>query len=208
MAYDFTAASSQYLSIGSTPVTAEPFTISCIARPATTNQTTVMVAIESGVNHRYALSLISGVVSVQSIANNNNTVSVGSALSANTDYHCAGVWAASNSRVAFLDGTPGTPGTVNVVPVGISLIKVAARTSSSTVGAFFNGRLSNVGIWNIDLSGEEISALAKGMSCEKIRPQNLVFHAPLVRDLQDARGGLTITNNNAATVATHPRIYA
>lgn len=29
-----------------------------------------------------------------------------------------------------------------------------------------------------------------------------------VRNLQDVRGGLTITNNNAATVADHPRVYA
>ena len=45
------------------------------------------------------------------------------------------------------------------------------------------------------------------MTCDKIRPQNLVFYAPLVRDLIDQKGGLTITNNNAATVANHPRIY-
>jgi hypothetical protein len=40
-----------------------------------------------------------------------------------------------------------------------------------------------------------------------VRPQSLVFYAPLVRDLQDVRGGLTITNNNGATVAAHPRVY-
>ena len=45
------------------------------------------------------------------------------------------------------------------------------------------------------------------MTCDKVRPQNLVFYAPLVRDLIDAKGGLVITNNNGATVATHPRIY-
>jgi hypothetical protein len=46
------------------------------------------------------------------------------------------------------------------------------------------------------------------MTCDKVRPQNLVFYAPLVRDLIDAKGGLTITNNNGATVANHPRVYA
>ncbi len=45
------------------------------------------------------------------------------------------------------------------------------------------------------------------MTCDKIRPQNLVFYSPLVRDLIDARGGRAITNNNGATVANHPRIY-
>lgn len=46
------------------------------------------------------------------------------------------------------------------------------------------------------------------MTCDKIRPQNLVFYAPLIRDLIDQKGGLTNNNNNGATVANHPRVYA
>jgi len=46
------------------------------------------------------------------------------------------------------------------------------------------------------------------MTCDKVRPESLVFYAPLVRDLQDVCEGLTITNNNGATVANHPRVYA
>ena len=68
--------------------------------------------------------------------------------------------------------------------------------------------MAEVGIWNAALTAAEIASLAKGMTCDKIRPQNLVFYAPLVRDLIDAKGGRTITNNNAATVANHPRVYA
>ena len=71
----------------------------------------------------------------------------------------------------------------------------------------FDGQIAEVGIWNVALTAEEIASLAKGVSCARIRPQSLKFHAPLVRDLIDTRGGLTITNNNAATVADHPRIF-
>jgi hypothetical protein len=70
------------------------------------------------------------------------------------------------------------------------------------------GQIAEVGIWNVALTAAEIASLADGMTCDKVRPQSLVFYAPLVRDLQDVRGGLTITNNNTATVANHPRIYA
>jgi hypothetical protein len=70
-----------------------------------------------------------------------------------------------------------------------------------------DGRTAEVGIWNVALSATELSSLAKGMTCDKVRPQSLVFYAPLVRDLIDQKGGLAITNNNAATVANHPRIY-
>ena len=85
-------------------------------------------------------------------------------------------------------------------------IEIAFRTDG-TPGAFLDGRLAEVGIWNAALTAAEIASLAKGMTCDKIRPQNLVFYAPLVRDINDQKGGLTITNNNGAAVANHPRIY-
>jgi hypothetical protein len=64
-----------------------------------------------------------------------------------------------------------------------------------------------VGIWDVALTADEIAALAKGVRCSAIRPQNLRFHAPLIRDLIDVRGGRTITNTNTATVIQHPRLY-
>lgn len=73
---------------------------------------------------------------------------------------------------------------------------------------FYNGQAAEVGIWNAALTDAEIASLAAGMTCDKVRPQSLVFYAPLVRDLSDHKGGLTITNNNGATVANHPRVYA
>ena len=71
-----------------------------------------------------------------------------------------------------------------------------------------DGRIAEVGIWNAALTQPEIASLANGMTCDKVRPQSLVFYAPLIRTLQDLKGGLTITNNNTATVADHPRVYA
>jgi hypothetical protein len=76
------------------------------------------------------------------------------------------------------------------------------------VGTYFAGSIAEFGIWNAALTAEEVASLAKGMTCDKVRPQSLVFYAPLVRDLNDQKGGLAITNNNGATVANHPRVYA
>ncbi len=87
-------------------------------------------------------------------------------------------------------------------------MQIGCRIANNSAGVFFLGRLSEVGIWNVALTAAEVASLAKGMTCDKVRPQNLVFYAPLVRDLIDAKGGLTITNNNGATVANHPRVYA
>jgi hypothetical protein len=67
--------------------------------------------------------------------------------------------------------------------------------------------MAEVGVWTTNLNVDEITSLAKGMPCNSVRPSSLSFYAPLVRDLIDIRGGVTITNNNTATVAAHPRIY-
>lgn len=69
-----------------------------------------------------------------------------------------------------------------------------------------NGTISEVAAWSSALTTAEITSLSQGFTAEQIRPQSLVFYAPLIRNLQDVRGGRTITNNNGATVAVHPRI--
>jgi hypothetical protein len=95
------------------------------------------------------------------------------------------------------------------VPASIADINNYGLSFGGLAGAsiFFSGTIAEVGIWNVALTTAEIASLAKGMTPDKIRPQRLVFYAPLVRDLVDAKGGLTITNNGA-TVANHPRVYA
>jgi hypothetical protein len=124
--------------------------------------------------------------------------------SANNWYHCAGIWPSNSSRTSYLNGVASTAasGTANIAP---TVIWIGAF---SGVADRFTGQIAEVGIWNTALTAAEIASLAKGMTCDKIRPQNLVFYAPLVRNLIDQKGGLVITNNNAATVANHPRVYA
>jgi hypothetical protein len=90
-----------------------------------------------------------------------------------------------------------------------TLYHAAAVFSSTTLrDVYLDGAAAGTGIWNVALTAAEIASLAGGMTCDKVRPQSLVFYAPLVRDLIDVKGGLTITNNNGATVANHPRVYA
>ena len=130
-----------------------------------------------------------------------------SAPSANTWSHAAGVFGATNSRIAYLNGTAGTESTVdrpnlaNIDSIGIGALNRPTREE------FFNGLIADVGIWNVGLTAAEIASLAKGVTCDKVRPQSLVFYAPLIRNLQDVRGGRIITNNNTATVVNHTRVY-
>lgn len=123
----------------------------------------------------------------------------------NTWHHCAGVFPSTATRTGYLDGvaSAAAAGTSTITPTRLT-IGVWITLS----GDRLTGDIADVGVWSAALSESEIQSLARGVSCRRIRPQSLVFYAPLVRDLVDVRGGLTITNNNSATVAAHPRVYA
>lgn len=197
-----------------TPITAVPITVSCwfYANNNTANMALVVLE-DSGGTHRFDLQAL-GVTTGDPIqcgaaaGGSSSFARTSTGFSANTWNHACGVQSAINSRTAYLNAGGQVNNTGIQIPVGISVLKIGALNLSGTNASFFNGSVAEVGIWNAALTAAEIASLAKGMTCDKVRPQSLVFYAPLVRDLIDQKGGLTITNNNGATVATHPRVYA
>ena len=216
MAYDFTAASSQFLSVASAPATVAPLTMACWFRSATVTTAYGLICLNSTTaTDRHALLLrgdLSGdPVSFFSAAGASNAAANSTtSFSANTWSHACGVLSSSASRSVYLNAGGVATETTNLATTGLTQTSIGAqRFSTFPSGAsFMGGQIAEVGIWNAALTAAEIASLAKGMTPDKIRPQNLVFYAPLVRDLQDVKGGLTITNNNAATIANHPRVYA
>jgi hypothetical protein len=126
-------------------------------------------------------------------------------ISANAWTHACAVTESSSSRFGAINGVLSATNTVSRTYTANNALGIGATHTGS---APFDGFLAEVGIWKAALTADEIASLAKGMTCDKVRPQSLVFYAPLVRDLIDQKGGLTITNNNGATVANHPRVYA
>jgi len=129
-----------------------------------------------------------------------------SGCSANTWHHACAVFTSATSRTIYLDGGNSATNTTSSTPSGINQMNIGSFKTAA--GNWFNGQVAEVGLWSAALTQPEIASLAAGMTCDKVRPQSLVFYAPLVRDLVDAKGGLTITNNNTATVVNHPRVYA
>jgi hypothetical protein len=209
MAYNFVRASSQYLSAASAPVTSPPFTLSCLFYIRDLSAARTLMALDNASGTNFFVMLISG--SSTSLRLNANT-SVANTIIADTDFNLnewnnvCGVFTSATSRELFLNGVSVGTSTVSAAP-SVSLLKIGTRTSGGVVANFMQDDMAEVGIWNAALTQPEIASLAKGMACDKIRPQSLVFYAPLARDLIDVRGGLAITNNNTATVANHPRIY-
>jgi hypothetical protein len=211
MAYLFNGTT-QYLSTASAPSSGTPMTIACWAKQTSAGVGGPFVA--AGVNggtHRNQLGLIGGGANTTLVAAVGAatfvTVQSTLAVSNNTWNHHAGVFASATSRTAYVNGGNSATNTTNIGSQNAAdTVTVGARWATTL--QYKQADIAEVGIWNVALTAAEIASLARGMTCDKVRPQNLVFYAPLVRDLIDAKGGLTITNNNSATVANHPRVYA
>jgi hypothetical protein len=195
---------------------AAPLTVACwFNTEATTNQALIYIGPTTN-NDRFLLFAGGAVagdpvafdcIQVAASGTASSSSSVGS-YTANTWTHACGVAASSVSRLVYLNGVAGTQNTDNRTPTTANRTIVGARLATNVAGVLNNGLIAEVGIWNAALTAAEIASLAKGMTPDKIRPQSLVFYAPLVRDLIDQKGGVTITNNNSATVSNHPRVYA
>jgi hypothetical protein len=213
MAYDFTTANSQFLTTGSTPITSEPLTIAVWFNRKNTSAQHAIVGVDRGTQAGNGFHAIVCPPTTSTINAVSNDGTASAALSTatytlNTWNHGCGVFSSSNNRSIYLNGFQDNTSITNRNVRLLSNISIGARYAGGIIGATASCLIAEVGIWNIALTAAEIASLAKGMTCDKIRPQSLVFYAPLVRDLIDAKGGRTITNNNGATVANHPRVYA
>jgi len=215
MAYAFNGTS-HYLSTASAPASGTPMTLALWVRRSSTatNQSVLSVGDNAG-THRNQINLRSGsspAFAVEAIAIGVTTTSravTSSATTINQWDHACCVYNSATSRFAYLNGSASAEDTTDVGSQNAATgLQVATRIASNATANFTQGEMAEVGIWNAALTAAEVASLADGMTCDKVRPQSLVFYAPLVRNLQDVRGGLTITNNNTATVANHPRVYA
>jgi hypothetical protein len=204
MAYDFDG-NNQFLSVGSAPATAAPLTLAFWFNKDTTNTKNGVFLINQTAQINYWGIYMFGATLRGETANGNIQVNATGSYSAATWTHACFVEASTTSRTIYRDGGNSATNTGNSTRSGINRLYIGTFSGGALN---FDGLIAEVGVWSAALTQPEIASLAKGMTCDKIRPQSLVFYAPLVRDLIDTKGGLTISNNNGATVANHPRVYA
>lgn len=131
---------------------------------------------------------------------------IGTFLTVDTWFHFLVTvdWTTNPDTVAlYFDGSSHSltrSGSDNATPT-------TGATQVTKIGGYatgeWDGDLAELAIWDTVLTASEAAALKKA-SPLVVHPNNLVFYAPLVRDLIDLKGhGLT---NNSATVSTHPPI--
>lgn len=209
MAYQFASASSQYLTTASAPATAIPITMACRFNAVAGAVDGVLMALgaTSGNFDRLVLTRNAALtIGAQSVAATVATSANSGSFTTGAWQHAGGVFQTANKR-AFVNGAGGTAQTSAYSLTGLAQLTIGARRNSAGFGVFLSAGVAEVGIWTDALTDEEMASLAAGFTPDQIRPQSLVFYAPLIRTIQDLRGGLTITPTNSPTVAVHPRVF-
>jgi hypothetical protein len=221
MARNFNDASVQYLSVADTASLDITGALTLFARnrrtSALTGGTRGLVAKWIGTGNLRSYGLVMSadsyvgfnISSDGTFQAGNATVASANASTQNSWASAAGRYVPSVSVSGWLDGIKETEKTASIAASifsGAADMWIGAQFIAAA-DAIFIGDIADAAIWSAALTDDEIVSLSKGFKPTRIRPQSLVFYAPLIRNLQDTRGALTITNNNAATVAVHPRVY-
>lgn len=219
----FDDAAQQYLEYAGAPITGVPLTMACFfnTNDNTIDQDMMTIGNNTVAYEGFRLSAAGAISGDRLRAYSQKTGSAFAAAttvgwSPNVLHHACGVWGASNSRIALLDGNLATSGSNSSTstPVGLNRTTIGSFTGG-TAGSpgsarttFFSGMIAEAAIWNIALSAEEIAALAKGFCPLLIRPANLVGYWPLIGRNSpeiDRKSGFDMTVTGA-TAADHCRI--
>jgi hypothetical protein len=111
---------------------------------------------------------------------------------------------------SYVEGTlDGTSGGSSASTAGNTEVCLNGSSGYGSVSnPFTNGQTAELAIWDVVLNADELAALAKGFRATRIRPNNLVFYAPVVRGKHDLCGGRTLSLGvGSETVTDHPRVF-
>lgn len=211
MAYNFIRSNGVFLSVSNAIVSQTPLTIAAWSKHTDVNTAQVVVSIcTNNGTHRFQIVLVANTARYRCNAVGASATGFAEATAsatAGTWGHVAAVFSSDSSRTCYFNGgNSGTSSVTSTLSETLSQVQIGSVYINGNSN-HMNGDIAEVGIWNAALTADEILSLSKGASSSMVRTQSLVFYAPLIRNLADIRGGLTITNNNSATASFHPRIY-
>lgn len=190
MAIQFTASSSEGLKSAQSAVTAAPFTWSLWFYPDSSSSVMAPLTMmpDGHANDRYQIKLKTNNQAEYHIrssgSNENSTTS--NTFSDTAWNHVAVIETAADDHKIILNGDTGDQGTNtdSKTVSGVDSFALGYRPKD-TPDHYFDGRLAEVGIWNVALNAGELAALADGISCYQIRPSSLKLYTPGVSSTQE-----------------------
>jgi len=211
----FVAASSQRFEKNTAPLTAAPLTMAAWFRTVdvTPRQGILWLGDKDNANEYFALYIDgAGNDTVRFRTRTSGTgtreATTTGQYSANTWHHACGVEISSSSREVYIDGGGKGTNTFSNVPAGANRVSIG-RFADSSPGNYFDGRLAEVGLWNVALSENEVVALSRGVLPWQIRPSALVgywpvwgLHSPEI-DLSNQNNSLTVGGTGTPARTDH-----
>lgn len=130
-------------------------------------------------------------------------------LSVNTWYSFGGSFDGSTLRFYLNGVADGTAAATAGNDIAVPYVSLFGSLNSATTlegDQFSDGMIAEAAVWSEALSADNFAALAKGFRARAVRPQNLLFYAPMVRDENEMiRGPLFKSGSGAAQ--PHPRVF-
>lgn len=177
------------------PITGMPFTMACWALndKSTFNDRCMMqIQDKSAPKDYYRMGIGNAGSSITSLPVNGHISTEGyfhttAVTTLNKWFHACTVFASTTSRSVYLDGgNKATDTTAEVAPVNIDSISIGIE-GDSTPSDEWSGGIMWPAVWDIALNDEEVAALAAGAPPWTVRPEALVFFAPLTHGTGDER---------------------
>ena len=210
MSYDFDGTDDWIGNTTTCPITNAPFTASCWFNADVFDGGALITLSNSSGNDRFQLR-ITATPTIRFLAVdadvNDTFDSTGTPVVSTWGHACMSATSAT-SRAVYFNGANKATDTTSRTITGLSRLHIGSARDANTNQSYFNGRIAEVGVWDVALTDDEVASLGQGISCALIRPQSLVFYAPLIRNIVDlSKNNLALTNNGGATVADHTRVY-
>lgn len=215
-------STTQYLSVASSVIGSTPsaFTLACRINGAAQSGKAFIGFGNSG-NNNPLLALMSGETGFSQstsaiklhIRNDSATVAVGSAAGDaagtaldSTWRHVAATYSAGTANV-YVDGTNvATISSITMGTVSLNTTAIGGLLRATPI-LLFSGAIARPCIYSVALTDGELDALSDGIAPDSIRPQSLLFYAPIIRNFQDLKGAVTITDNGPVTQSNSPRMF-
>lgn len=86
-------------------------------------------------------------------------------------------------------------------------INLGADVVNTTLQSTLAGPYCSGAMWSAELGADEMVSLFRGFSPRRIRPQNLLWYAPCIREMIEIARGNAMTDTGTHTVEDHPRSY-
>lgn len=213
MARLFDDGNAESLDVDAVPVATPPLTMAAWAYTDQLDNETFVIGIASSsdANEYFSVSVaIGGIKPVNVSTRGGGTLAniyTTTGATVNTWHHVCGVFNATDSRSAFIDGGGKATNTDTATPSNLDRMAIGRLARSAASFLYWSGSIAEAAIWNAALTDEEVAILAAGYSPLFVRPQNIIFYLPMIRDDDnDLVGGLNLTATNGPTISAHPRI--